>query len=133
MSLKVMITGSCGFIFSNFVIYALQETKWDLVSIDKLTYAGSLLNISHNADVHNKRHKFYLGDICDHHFVKKVFEIEKPDIVIHGAAESHVDNSIENSHNFVQTNVIGTHSMLEAALHIHTPQRARAFVYRFFP
>jgi len=121
--MKVLVTGSCGFIFSNFIIYALQETDWDLVSIDKITYAGSLSNISYNADVHNRRHKFYLGDVCDHHFVKKVFEIEKPDIVIHGAAESHVDNSIKDSHNFVSTNVMGTHSVLEAALHVHTPQK----------
>lgn len=121
--MKVLVTGSCGFIFSNFIIYALQETTWQLVSLDKLTYAGSLSNISYNTDVHNKRHKFYLGDVCDHHFVKKVFEMEKPDIVIHGAAESHVDNSIKNSHNFVSTNVLGTHSMLEAAREVHTPQK----------
>lgn len=116
--MKVLVTGSCGFIFSNFVIYALQHTNWDIVSIDKLTYAGSLLNITQN-----KRHKLYIGDVCDYHFVKKIFDIEKPDIVIHGAAESHVDNSIESSHDFVTTNVVGTHSMLEAALHVHTPQK----------
>lgn len=81
--MKVLVTGSCGFIFSNFVIYALQNTKWDIVSIDKLTYAGSLLNVPQI-----KRHKMYLGDVCDYHFVRKVFEIEKPDIVVHGAAES---------------------------------------------
>jgi len=121
--MKVLVSGSCGFIFSNFIIYALQETKWDLVSIDKLTYAGSLYNISHNSDVHNKRHKFYLGDVCDYHFVQKVFDIEKPDIVVHGAAESHVDNSIKSSNEFVTTNVNGTHSMLEAALKVHTPQK----------
>lgn len=121
--MKVLVTGSAGFIFSNFIIYALQETNWNLVSIDKLTYAGSLTNISFNAEVHNKRHKFYLGDVCDHHFVKKVFEIEKPDIVIHGAAESHVDNSIKDSETFVSTNILGTHSILEAARQIHMPQK----------
>lgn len=118
MPYKVLITGSAGFIFSNFVIYALQNTKWDLVSVDKLTYAGSLLNVPQV-----KRHKMYIGDVCDYHFMQKVFEIEKPDIVIHGAGESHVDNSIQNSHNFVTTNVTGTHSMLEAALKAHTPQK----------
>lgn len=86
--MKVLVTGSCGFIFSNFIIYAQQETKWDLVSIDKLTYAGSLYNISYNNSIYNKRHRFYLGDVCDYDFISKVFEIEKPDIVIHGAAES---------------------------------------------
>lgn len=120
---KILVTGSCGFIFSNFIVYALQDTKWDLVSIDKLTYAGSLANIAHNNTVHNKRHKLYIGDICDYHFVSKIFEIEKPDIVVHGAGESHVDNSIKNSHDFITTNVIGTHSMLEAALKVHIPEK----------
>jgi dTDP-glucose 4,6-dehydratase len=121
--MKVLVTGSCGFVFSNFIIYALQDTKWDLVSIDKLTYAGSLYNISHNNTIYNKRHRFYLGDICDYHFVRKIFEIEKPDVVIHGAVESRVDNSIDRSHEFITTNVVGTHSMLEAALNVHTPQK----------
>jgi len=116
--MKVLITGSCGFIFSNFIIYAQQETKWDLVSVDKLTHAGSLHNISYNNSVHNKRHKFYLGDVCDYDFISKIFEIEKPDIVIHGAVES-----MANSHTFVSTNIIGAHSMLEAALKVHMPQK----------
>lgn len=111
MAFKVLITGSAGFIFSNFVIYALQETDWDLVSIDKLTYAGSLKNVPQV-----KRHKLYIGDVCDSNLVRKVFAIEKPDIVIHGAAESMVDRSIENSSNFIQTNVAGTQIMLDAAL-----------------
>lgn len=112
---KILVSGSAGFIFSNFIIYALQETKWDLVSIDKLTYAGRLENIAHNSTIHNKRHKLYIGDVCDQHFIRKVFEIERPDVVIHGAACSHVDNSIEDSGEFFRTNVMGTHSMLEAA------------------
>jgi len=120
---KILITGSCGFIFSNVVLYMLQHTKHEIISIDKLTYAGSLANIAHNRDIQTKRHRFYLGDVCDYDFIKKVFEIEKPDIVIHGAAESHVDNSIESSNDFVRTNVMGTHSMLEAALKVHTPQK----------
>ena len=116
---KILITGSCGFIFSNVVIYLLQHNIMDdIVSIDKLTYAGSLLNVPQN-----KRHKLYIGDICNYDFVKQIFEIEKPDIVIHAAAESHVDNSIAGSAVFVNTNVVGTHSMLEAALKVHTPQK----------
>lgn len=116
--IKILVTGSCGFIFSNFVIYALQKTDWDIVSIDKLTYAGSLLNVPQV-----KRHKLYIGDICDQHFVNKIFEIEKPDIVIHGAAESHVDNSITNAEVFIKTNVLGTYNMLEAARKVHTPRK----------
>ncbi len=116
--MKILISGSCGFIFSNVIIYLLQHTTHEIVSIDNLTYAGSLLNVPQI-----KRHKLYIGNVCDYHFVKKVFEIEKPDIVIHGAAESHVDNSITASNVFVNTNVVGTHSMLEAALKAHTPQK----------
>jgi dTDP-glucose 4,6-dehydratase len=116
--MKVLISGSAGFIYSNVVIYMLQHTMWDIVSIDKLTYAGSLLNVPQV-----KRHKLYIGDVCDPHFVNKIFEIERPDIVIHGAAESHVDNSINGSQVFVNTNVIGTHNMLEAARKIHTPNK----------
>jgi dTDP-glucose 4,6-dehydratase len=104
------VTGSAGFIFSNFIIYALQETDWELVSIDKLTYAGSLLNVPPA-----RRHKMYLGDVCDAHFINKVFDLEKPDVVVHGAAESMVDRSINNSAAFIQTNVTGTQVMLDAA------------------
>lgn len=115
--MKILITGSCGFIFSNFVLYALQKTNWEIVGIDKLTYAGSL------SVPENKRYKLYVNDICDYHTIKKIFEIEKPDIVIHGGAESHVDNSINNSYDFIKTNVIGTHSVLEASLKAHMPQK----------
>ena len=90
----------------------------EIVSIDKLTCSGSLLNVPQV-----KRHKLYLGDICDYDFVKTIFEIEKPDIVIHGAAESNVDNSIDNSRVFVNTNVVGTHNMLEVARKVHTPNK----------
>lgn len=109
--MKVMITGSCGFIFSNFIIYALQKTDWDLVSIDRLTYAGSLLNVPQV-----KRHKLYMGDVCDRHFVENVFKIEQPDVVIHGAAESMVDRSIEGAGVFLHTNIIGTQTIFDAAL-----------------
>ena len=115
---KILITGTGGFIFSNMVLYLLHHTKYDIVGIDKLTYAGSRLNAPEV-----KRYKLHIGDVCDYHFVSKIFEVEKPDFVIHGAAESHVDNSILDSHDFVKTNVTGTHSMLEAALKVHTPQK----------
>lgn len=116
--MKILITGSCGFIFSNMVLYFLQHTDHKVVGVDKLTYAGSRLNAPEV-----KRYRLHVGDVCDYHFVSKIFEHEKPDIVIHGAAESHVDNSIEDSHAFVKTNVTGTHSLLEAALKVHTPQK----------
>lgn len=123
MSKKIMITGSCGFVFSNIVLYMLQHTKYNVVSVDKLTEAGSLLNISHNPDINIKRHKFYLGDISDYDFISKVFKLEKPDVIINGAAESHIDNSIKGSKEFVSSNIVGTHSMLEAMRNTHIPDK----------
>lgn len=116
--MKILVTGSCGFIFSNMVLYFLQHTEHKIVGVDKLTYAGSRLNAPEV-----KRYRLHVGDVCDYHFMREIFAHEKPDIVIHGAAESHVDNSIMDSHDFVRTNVLGTHSMLEAALKAHTPQK----------
>ena len=120
---KVLITGSAGFIFSNVVLYMLQHTKYDIISVDKLTYAGSLYNLSYNNDIENKRHKFKLGDISDYDFIAKLFSIEKPDIVINGAAMSHVDNSITGPKEFITSNIVGTHSLLEAMRIAHKPQK----------
>lgn len=121
--MKLLLTGSAGFVFSNMVLYFQQHTNHNIVSIDKLTDAGSLLNLAHNADVNNSRHKFYLGDIADYDFIAKIFDIERPDIVINGAAHSHVDNSIKSSQDFVRSNVIGVHSILEAMRNVHMPKK----------
>ena len=118
MSKKILITGSAGFIFSNVVLHMQQYTDFNIVGVDKLTYAGSLLNAPQT-----KRYKLHIGDVSDYDFMQKIFAIEKPDIVVHGAAESDVDRSINSSACFMQTNVIGTHSMLEAALHSHMPEK----------
>lgn len=120
--MKYLITGSCGFVFSNIVLAILQNTKHEVVSVDKLTYAGSLNNIAYNRDIKNKRHEFYLADISDYHMMKKIFDIEKPDIIINGAASSHVDNSIIGSQEFIQSNIVGTHSLLEAMRTTHMPK-----------
>lgn len=122
MAKKLLVTGSCGFIFSNFVLHCLMKTDYNIVSIDKLTYAGKITNLPLDA-INNKRHRLHVGDICDTHFVNKIFEIEKPDYVIHAAAESHVDNSIKDPGVFVRTNVVGTNNILNAALKIHTPEK----------
>lgn len=119
MSKKILITGTAGFIFSNVVIYLVQHTDYEIVGIDKLTYAGNPLN----APEIPKRFRFRLGDVCDADFVNKVFEIEKPDIVVHACAESHVDNSIAGAGVFASTNVVGTQNMLSAALRVHTPEK----------
>ena len=114
MATKVLITGSCGFLCSNLVIYALQETDWNMVSIDKLTWAGSLLNVPQV-----RRHKLYLGDLCDEHLVQKILEVEQPEVVIHGATESCIDRGA----NFIKTNVGGTNNILQAALECKSVKR----------
>jgi len=119
---KILITGSAGFVFSNMVLYYQQHTNHDIVSIDKLTEASSLQNVGYNPDIQTRRHRLYLGDISDYDFVSKIFRLEKPEIVINGAASSHVDNSIVDSQDFIKSNIVGTHSMLEACRDIHTPK-----------
>ena len=110
--MKYLITGSCGFVFSNVVIYLLQHTSDDIASIDGL-YSGSLFNVPTKV----KRHNLYMGDICNYDFVRRVYEIEQPDIIIHGATEGRTDGSM------VYSNVVGAHNLLEAALKIHMPQK----------
>lgn len=101
---KVLITGSCGFIFSNFVRLSIRDRhNFDLVSIDKVTRPEGLHNV-----YANRGHKFYIGDIADRHFVDTIFKLERPDIVINGAAESNVDDSINNTDPFIYSNVLGT-------------------------
>lgn len=121
--MKMLVTGSAGFIFSNVVLHMLQYTKHHIVSVDKLTEAGSLLNISHNPDINIKRHKLHIGDISNYDFIGKIIGMEKPDIIINGAAHSHVDNSIKSSNEFVMSNVVGTHAILEAIRNVHTPKK----------
>ena len=109
---KWLVTGSAGFIGCNFVQQSLQETNVELVvSLDKLTYAGSLASLK--ALEKEPRHKFIEGDICDRPLIRKLLKEHEFDAVVHFAAESHVDRSIEGPEVFVQTNVYGTFSLLE--------------------
>ncbi|TSK06134.1 MAG: dTDP-glucose 4,6-dehydratase [Geobacter sp.] len=111
---NILVTGGCGFIGSNFIRLALQKVpECSIINLDKLTYAGNLQNL---ADIVNdKRYKFVKADICDSSLVSEAFSENCIDTVIHFAAESHVDRSIEGPATFVQTNVIGTFTLLEAA------------------
>lgn len=111
--MKVIVTGGAGFIGSA-VVRALVEDGVEVVNLDKLTYAGNLESLA--SVVENPRYSFAHLDICDRAGVVALLEAEKPDAIMHLAAESHVDRSIEGPAAFVQTNVVGTCVLLEAAL-----------------
>ena len=110
--MKILITGGCGFIGSNFIRYYLKEHPEDkVINLDKLTYAGNLSNLK---DIEkNPHYHFIKGDICNKKIVKE--SIKGCDIVINFAAESHVDRSITEASPFIQTNIYGTFTLLEAA------------------
>jgi len=112
--MNVLITGGAGFIGSNFIPYFLKEHwNYGIINLDKLTYAGDLLNL--NGLEKNKQYQFIQGDICDEELVNEIFIKYKIDSIIHFAAESHVDNSINSPNSFIKTNIEGTFILLEAA------------------
>ncbi len=110
---NIMITGAAGFIGANFAELMVNkyEGKYNFVVFDKLTYAGNIENLNNIKD----KITFVQGDICDFDKVMETYKTYAIDAVVHFAAESHVDNSIKNPFIFTQTNVIGTHTLLEAA------------------
>jgi len=111
--MKLLVTGGAGFIGSNFIFYMEKKhPEYQLVCLDKLTYAGNLATL---APVMGKPNfKFIRGDITDREAVYAIFEAERPDAVVNFAAESHVDRSIEDPGIFLQTNVMGTQVLLDA-------------------
>jgi dTDP-glucose 4,6-dehydratase len=114
MSKKVLVTGGCGFIGVNFVRLILAvRPEWEIVNLDKLTYAGNLQSLGKAAD--NPRHHFIKGDICDRSLVEALFARHDFDTVVHFAAESHVDRSITGPAEFIQTNIFGTFTLLDVA------------------
>ena len=111
--MKILVTGGAGFIGSNFIFYMRRKHPDDtLVCLDKLTYAGNLETLSSVMDQPDFR--FIRADIADREAVYRIFEAEKPDVVVNFAAESHVDRSIENPAVFLETNVMGTQVVLDA-------------------
>lgn len=111
--MKIIVTGGAGFIGGNFVHYMINKyPDYEIICLDKLTYAGNLETLEPVMD--KKGFKFVKGDIADREFVYKLFEEEKPDIVVNFAAESHVDRSITDPGIFLQTNIIGTGVLLDA-------------------
>jgi dTDP-glucose 4,6-dehydratase len=114
MKKSILLTGTAGFIGSNFVPYFLEKyPEYNLVNLDLLTYAGNLENLKECEG--NARYKFIKGDICNRELVEFIFNEYDIQGVIHFAAESHVDNSIKNPGVFIQTNVNGTFTLLDAA------------------
>ena len=108
---KILVTGGCGFIGSNFIQYVLQkDPSIFIVNLDKLTYAGNLMNLS---SMSNNRYAFVRGDICDKNILDKLFNEHNFESVVHFAAESHVDRSIDGPADFIQTNIVGTLNLLE--------------------
>lgn len=113
--MKILITGGAGFIGSAVVRHIIQDTDNTVLNVDKLTYAGNLESLATVAD--NSRYQFSQTDICDRAALDQLFETFQPDAVMHLAAESHVDRSITGPAAFIETNIIGTYHLLEAARH----------------
>jgi len=111
---RILVTGGCGFIGANFVRLLLREyPDWRVINLDKLTYAGNLQNLE-GIDG-NDQYRFVKADICDAAAMDELFVDEQIDSVVHFAAESHVDRSITGPAAFIQTNIVGTFTLLEAA------------------
>ncbi len=119
MNNNILVTGGSGFIGSNFIQYLINHSDYKkIINLDKLTYAGNsdnLINIENDP-----RYKFVKGDICNRDFINKIFHDYKPIIIVHFAAESHVDRSIDGPKDFIDTNIIGTYNLLQESLNIYS-------------
>jgi dTDP-glucose 4,6-dehydratase len=127
---KVLITGGAGFIGSALIRFLLREADCSVINVDCLTYAaapGALDEVEGSG-----RYRFYKTNICDRAAVSQIFATEQPDLVMHLAAESHVDRSIDNPSDFIETNILGTYTLLEIALDYWQKQSgAKADNFRF--
>jgi len=111
--LKVLVTGGAGFIGSAVIRQYIQNTQYEVVNLDALTYAGNLESLDTVSD--HSRYQFEHVDIRNSEALKRVFDSHQPDAVMHLAAESHVDRSIDGPADFIQTNIVGTYNLLDAA------------------
>jgi len=109
---KILVTGGAGFIGSAVVRHLILNTNYDVINVDKLTYAGNLESLMMVAV--NSRYFFIQADIVDRAEMSRILSVHQPDAIMHLAAESHVDRSIDGPDNFIETNIVGTYSLLEA-------------------
>jgi dTDP-glucose 4,6-dehydratase len=127
---KILVTGGAGFIGSAVLRQFINDTDCSVVNVDKLTYAGNLQSLASISD--NPRYRFEQVDICDGGELARVFREHQPDAVMHLAAESHVDRSISGPAAFIQTNIVGTYTLLEAArTHWNSLDAQRKSTFRF--
>jgi dTDP-glucose 4,6-dehydratase len=113
--MKILVTGGAGFIGSAVIRNIINNTNFDVINVDKLTYAGNLESLNEIQD--SSRYFFEKADICNENQIKSILKKYQPDIVMHLAAESHVDRSINRPSEFIQTNIFGTYILLENILH----------------
>jgi len=126
--MRVFVTGGAGFIGSALIRHLIANSPHEVLNLDKLTYAGVLESLDEVAD--DPRYRFVRGDICDGPLVRCLLAEFQPDVIAHLAAESHVDRSIDGPADFIDTNIVGTFSMLEQALDYWRaldPERQKAF------
>ncbi|HDY7469575.1 TPA: dTDP-glucose 4,6-dehydratase [Vibrio vulnificus] len=128
--MKILVTGGAGFIGSAVVRHIIDDTQDSVVNLDKLTYAGNLESLTSVAG--SERYTFEHVDICDRAELDRVFAVHQPDAVMHLAAESHVDRSIDGPTAFIETNIVGTYTLLEAARNYwNTMESERKVAFRF--
>lgn len=111
--MKILVTGGAGFIGSAVCRHLIRDTEHEVVNLDKLTYAATLGSVAELE--RDARYRFERGDICDRTFVEALLADTRPDAIMHLAAESHVDRSIDGPGDFIETNIVGTYQLLEAA------------------
>ena len=111
--MRILITGGCGFIGSATIRHALRHSDHEIVNVDLMTYAASLDALEEGYG--HPRHRLVKADIADAEAMRRVFDEARPDAVMHLAAESHVDRSIDGPADFIRTNIVGTFTLLEAA------------------